>query len=846
LLAEAVIERHRADPDDAGLARAAAVLLPRDEAVDLLRRFLDRRPADLDVLSQLLQWLATRDERSVLDLTVALARAHPGLAADYGDRLARVGRSIEWLREQAESLPASASRAVVECRLLVAIGGLGEAWRLCLDALDRWPGDEALLLLRIDLAGRLEEPQLLQAAVEASRRFDGAGWWLARARAYRAAGMETHAVRAATEAVQREPVSVAALVELARAHVAHAQRAQEAGERRQHVDDAVVAADEAIRLDPRCDDAYGVLLGLYAPAGPVTDAGRMHEVSAALRKANPRSRLLASLDAQEDLRRGRVERGLQRLVVLSDSDPDDALSLELAVAAWVQSGREDEAAEWLEEKLRARPADPVLLDQWATLMFREDRSADAIRRLRQVVDEEPAHDSARRILETLYRTGGLQAEALPLGEQRLLARPRGIRRELELAAMYAGAGRDDEAVEHLGWVLDHAGTADFDHLASALTVAGRMSDRDARFDGLALEFAERTIQRFPEAPLQVYGTALRSLARLDRVDQHFEDLADRAARHARGARGASIQAADLWRQLAQALVDADEPLAAGRALRARLWADAPLDAPARALLAWVALASDAAADRAEASIALIDRLALRGWLPRVPGVEAEPAATEVLFETSIVYAMLGREDGAERLLREAVRLDPNHAMVLNNLGYTRLELGYTDDQTAAWIERALELAPEDGNVLDTAGWLRYQQGRFEGDGDAPGALALLRESLAQANEPVPEVLDHLGDTLWRLGDVDAAVDAWRQAVDILQDAERQQRLRQLYLLVQTRQWGLVAADPGEIIERQYGRLLENAREKLRVAENGGAPPVTPTFEEIGKPRSSGDATDGGP
>ena len=185
-------------------------------------------------------------------------------------------------------------------------------------------------------------------------------------------------------------------------------------------------------------------------------------------------------------------------------------------------------------------------------------------------------------------------------------------------------------------------------------------------------------------------------------------------------------------------------------------------------------------------------------------------------------------------------------MALNNLGYTRLVLGYGDDQTAAWIERAHELVPDDGNVLDTAGWLHYKQGRFEGDHDAPGALPLLREALARTEEPAPEVLDHLGDTLWRLGDAEGAADAWRQAVEILQDAQRRERLSQIYLFIQSRQWGLLVADPDEIHERQFGRLLEDAREKLRTAAEGGTPAVTATFEELSEAEMSGDADDGRP
>ena len=124
-------------------------------------------------------------------------------------------------------------------------------------------------------------------------------------------------------------------------------------------------------------------------------------------------------------------------------------------------------------------------------------------------------------------------------------------------------------------------------------------------------------------------------------------------------------------------------------------------------------------------------------------------------------------------------------------------------------------------------------------------LSLLLGRLARDAADI-EVLDHLGDTLWRLGDAEGAVDAWRQAVEILQDAERRERLGQVYLFIQSRQWGLLVADPDEIHERQFGRLLEDAREKLRNAQEGGTPAVTATFEEVSEAEMSGDADDGRP
>ena len=148
-------------------------------------------------------------------------------------------------------------------------------------------------------------------------------------------------------------------------------------------------------------------------------------------------------------------------------------------------------------------------------------------------------------------------------------------------------------------------------------------------------------------------------------------------------------------------------------------------------------------------------------------------------------------------------------------------------------------------MLDTLGWLRYKFGLFEADGDTPGAIALIRRSIENSTEPSAEVLDHLGDTLWRLGDGKAAADAWRRAAEMLQDTRRRDQFHQSHLLLQERVWGLVVAEPREMYDRQFGDLLNRARMKLQEADAGGTPAVAATFEEMGVTGRLEEVGDGG-
>ncbi len=846
LLADALVEKHRARPDDATLVRAAATLLPRDEAVMLLRGFLHRRPDDLDVLGQLLGWLAIRDERSALSLTVALVEDHPDLGAAYADELALIAVSPQAMIDEARTLVPSPARTVALCRLLVYVGALGSAWTECLAGVETWPHDQALLLQQIDLAARLEEPQLLDRVLETASMFDDGSMWRARARAHRALGDTEAAVHAAARAVEAEPSNVRALVELAAAHVTHAQQLRDLDGRRRHAEDAARAAHEAIELDPRLDDAYAILLGLYAPNALLANGAQLLSIRGRLARDNPTGALATQLAAREDVAQGRWEGALETLLVVCENDPADRSTLALAMAIWTQTGRLDDAAEYLQRRLGQRPADPALLEHWAAVAVQTEQTDEVAQRLTVLLSTEPSHDTARQLLEIIERSEGRVAEAVVLAETRLLSRPRGIRRELELAALYAGAERDTLAVAQLEWILQRADTARFDQLVTALAVAGRMTDRDEQFNPLTLSFGEQTVTRFPDAPLQVYGSAMLALARAGPVDERFDDMADRAVRFGQGAAGQTLRDVDIWRQLAQALVDAGYSEAAGRAVRRRLLADVPLDPSARTLLGVIALVSDAATGDAVAAVDLIEALALRGWLPRFAGRDQEPRVAEVFYWASNIFALLGHERGAERLLVETIELQPDHAMALNNLGYTRLERGRIDPETIAMIEKAHTLDPPDSNILDTVGWMRYKMGLFDAHGDIPGAVGLIRRSIENSPEPSAEVLDHLGDTLWRLGDAEGAADVWRRVTSILQDETRRENINRDSLLLQARGWGLVVAQPDEIYDRQFGALLKRAREKLRVADDGGEPAVAETFEEMGVSVSTPEVGDGGP
>ena len=75
------------------------------------------------------------------------------------------------------------------------------------------------------------------------------------------------------------------------------------------------------------------------------------------------------------------------------------------------------------------------------------------------------------------------------------------------------------------------------------------------------------------------------------------------------------------------------------------------------------------------------------------------------------------------------------------------------------IERAVELRPNDGYIVDSLGWVLYRLGDF------PRAARQL-ERAVELRPQDPTINDHLGDAYWRVGRSAEARFQWRRALSL--------------------------------------------------------------------------------
>lgn len=591
--------------------------------------------------------------------------------------------------------------------------------------------------------------------------------------------------------------------------------------------EAVRSAAEGVARDGASAESLKRLRDVCRRAG-----GRDRAINALieLREDRPADRPLLLALASEYRVANRPDEGIALLSAAALKDRGDAAVLRALMLAQAAAGRPgDAAAAWAE----AVAADPARFDPLMPLLIEllgpasdvrltvgaidAARVSDAAKPALlfaafTVADREGRHLTAEKRLDAAVAAGPLFAQAYTAKLQRLFLVDAGgpnvqslvadaRRRDPNLAAELAALillhdGEPAEAAAALGKIAaGSAGPRVLLERAAALQKAGdseglvrvlwkvvtKYPEQDAAWNALV-------VHHFRAREFEKSAAALRQWLSADPAS--VDARLTRAAVAGRAGESAAAEAILLK------LLD-EEPADVGVLGAARQYY---LDA-GRAE-DWIKALGERL-DRDPGQLGLVraaaEALATRGdpaaATSRINAARTVRPTADRLYDLSGCADAAGLESLSRDLLREALRIDPGHAMSANNLAYRLAE----DGPAGSDMEEAGRLAgiavaaePDNAAALDTLGWVRYKRG------DAAGAVEALERAVA-ANAPVgrtdPTVRDHLGDALWRRGDHDAAVKRWREAAAALETS---------------------AGPPG---------LAESVKSKLDAAAAGGPPAV---------------------
>lgn len=153
-------------------------------------------------------------------------------------------------------------------------------------------------------------------------------------------------------------------------------------------------------------------------------------------------------------------------------------------------------------------------------------------------------------------------------------------------------------------------------------------------------------------------------------------------------------------------------------------------------------------------------------------------------------------------LERALQIGPNNINTRiafsNDVSYSWIDQGIRLDEAEKMIRFAIYRVPRQRAYLDTYGWLLYKKGDFK------GAEKWIERAWRSVGRDDPVVYDHLGDTLWRLGEKNKAVEHWKKAAELTVDKT-----------------------DDELFSDDERRVNANIQQKIKAGQSNGSPKIAP-------------------
>lgn len=160
--------------------------------------------------------------------------------------------------------------------------------------------------------------------------------------------------------------------------------------------------------------------------------------------------------------------------------------------------------------------------------------------------------------------------------------------------------------------------------------------------------------------------------------------------------------------------------------------------------------------RLKADILYQAKLYNQAYSSYTDALKLKPKNAELLYSRAMTAEKLDKIALSEKDLLSIIKDDPKNSTAFNALGFILTERTTRYNDARKYIEKALQITPNDMAILDSMGWVLYKMGRIQ------ESLGFLKQAHAFGNNP--EIAAHYGEALWAAGDRQKATTIWKSAL----------------------------------------------------------------------------------
>lgn len=130
---------------------------------------------------------------------------------------------------------------------------------------------------------------------------------------------------------------------------------------------------------------------------------------------------------------------------------------------------------------------------------------------------------------------------------------------------------------------------------------------------------------------------------------------------------------------------------------------------------------------------------------------------EIYNELGSAYHETANHTASDDAYEKSLQLIGDNAYTLNNYAYYLSLRNFNLTRAAEMSLQSIKLVPNNASFEDTYGWILYQQKKYN------DAKTWIENALQHGGSSSGVVTEHYGDILYRLGEIDKAVEMWKKA-----------------------------------------------------------------------------------